>query len=128
MWEWSPPCHPLDITLSSPCHHLARNEGDLDAGIHVQLVLPGGKADGDGDKSEGGTASKQARDIEGEKMRFPYHESMILYMPTTDIYSNKNMTIRLAFGGTRRLAQVERLLRGLHCNQVMLIAYQVHHT
>ena len=51
------------ITLSSPCQERRR----LGLDTYAHFVPPGGKGDGDGEKSGGETASKRARDIEGDK-------------------------------------------------------------
>ena len=39
----------------------------MDVDTYAHFVPPGGKGDGDGEKSGGETASKRARDIEGNK-------------------------------------------------------------
>ena len=39
----------------------------MDVDTYAHFVPPGGEGDGDGEKSGGETASKRARDIEGNK-------------------------------------------------------------
>lgn len=64
------PCHDPLTTLSSPCHLLVRDEGGLNEGEDAQLLASGRKEDdGDGEKAGGETASKRAKDIDGNKQK-----------------------------------------------------------